>query len=325
MKRNIDHYDYPELNEIKAVLEAVGMPSRLYNARSVLTLAAITEVSSGKWSKISENYKSVHDIIVYINEKYPNKAGFDSSGYKENSRESFRDETIHPWIEAGLVEERSGLATNDRNNAYRLTGHAAALLRRFGSNDWAESLDAYLKAHPKYVDMQKQVKNIDPGYEVDYGGLKFTLGRSPHNKLQQQILDNFARRFAPGAELLYIGDTKDKGLCKNDARMRELGIDVFEKTSKIPDVILYDKKNNRILFVEAYHSTGEFTPDRVNGIKKALKISADTEVAFITAFENTKKMLSVYRNIAWDTDIWVVEDETHMTHKNGDNFIGRKL
>ena len=325
MKRNIKEYSYQELNEAMAILVALGMPPRLCGARSVLTLAAITEVSSGKWSKISENFKSIHDIILYINEKYPNKAGFDTSGYKENSRESVRDETIRPWIEAGLVEERSGLATNDRNNAYRLTGHAAALFRRFGTDEWEESLEAYLAVHPKYIDMQKQVKDIDLGYEVDYGGLKFSLGRSPHNKLQQQILENFARRFAPGAELLYIGDTKDKGLCKNEKRMKELGIDVFEKTSKIPDVILYDGKNDRILFIEAYNSTGEFTPDRVNGIKRALQISPDTEVAFITAFATTKKMLGVYQNIAWDTDIWVVEDETHMTHKNGDNFIGRKL
>ena len=35
--------------------------------------------------------------------------------------------------------------------------------------------------------------------------------------------------------------------------------------------------------------------------------------------------LKVYKKIAWDTDIWVAEDETHMTHKNGDKFIGRKL
>jgi len=38
-----------------------------------------------------------------------------------------------------------------------------------------------------------------------------------------------------------------------------------------------------------------------------------------------KKALKVFPNIAWDTDIWIVEDETHMIHKNGDKFIGRKL
>jgi hypothetical protein len=49
------------------------------------------------------------------------------------------------------------------------------------------------------------------------------------------------------------------------------------------------------------------------------------EVAFVTAFASTKKMLQVFQKIAWDTDIWVAEDETHLTHKNGDRFVGRKL
>lgn len=88
---------------------------------------------------------------------------------------------------------------------------------------------------------------------------------------------------------------------------------------------LYDKVNKRLLLVEAYNSTGEFTTDRVNRIKKALNVTADTEVAFVTAFANTKKMLQVYKKIAWDTDIWVAEDETHMTHKNGDRFMGRRI
>lgn len=125
--------------------------------------------------------------------------------------------------------------------------------------------------------------------------------------------------------MLYIGDTKDKFLCKNDRRMKELGVDVFNETSKIPDIILFDEKNNRLLFIEAYNSTGEFTFDRIKKIKQSLRISPDTEIAFVTAFATTKKMLNTYKRIAWDTDIWVAEDETHMTHKNGDRFIGRKL
>ena len=325
MKRVIDKYDYPELNDARYMLIALGMPDTLYNPRCVMTLVSLAEVSDGKWNKLSEGYKGTHDIITYINSHYPNKAGLDSSGYSENSRETFRKHTIYPWIEAGLLEGKPGLPTNDKNNSYRLTSNAALLLRHYGTADWEEYLDAYFQTHDRYVDIQKQVKDIDFGYEINYGGMTFELGRSPHNRLQKKVLEVFARYFASGAELLYIGDTKDKGLCKRDERMKELGVDVFEQTSKIPDIIMYDNNNKRLLLIEAYNSTGEFTVDRVKSIKGALNISTDTEVAFITAFENTKKMLQVYRRIAWDTDIWVAEDETHMTHKNGDRFMGRKL
>lgn len=49
----------------------------------------------------------------------------------------------------------------------------------------------------------------------------------------------------------------------------------------------------------------------------------DIEVAFVTAFATTKKMLQVYPKIAWDTEIWIAEEATHLTHKNGDRFMGR--
>lgn len=34
-------------------------------------------------------------------------------------------------------------------------------------------------------------------------------------------------------------------------------------------------------------------------------------------------MLQVYAKVAWDTEIWIAEEPTHLTHKNGDKFIGR--
>ena len=233
MKRIVDNYDYPELNEAKAILIAIGMPVELYNPRSVMIFASIACIKNSKWNKISEEYKSTHEMIDYINNNFPNKAGLDKSNYSENSREIFRKNTIYPWIEAGILEAKTGLPTNDKNNSYRFTADAASLFRHFGTSDWNDYLDAYLKNHQKYADILKQVKEIDLGYEINYNDLNFHLGRSAHNKLQKLILEKFARIFSPGAELLYIGDTADKDLCKNDKRMKELGVDVFEKTSKI--------------------------------------------------------------------------------------------
>lgn len=168
----------------------------------------------------------------------------------------------------------------------------------------------------------KQIKAIGKGYPVTYAGMTFHLKSSKHNKLQKLILDEFAPRFASGAKLLYIGDATDRTLTIDKKEMERLGIHVFDDISVLPDIVLYDEKNDRILFVEAYSSTGEFSLERVRKILSLCK--TDSEIAFVTAFEKTRKMLSVYPKIAWDTDIWVAEDATHMTHKNGDKFLGRK-
>ncbi len=326
MKRIVKNYEYDVLNDIREILQSIGMPEKYYNPRCVLVLAACLEMTPGKkWNSISEAYHGTHDIIKFINENYPNKAGLDGKGYQENSRETIRDESLKPFVSAAIMEEKAGLASNDRNNSYRITAQFASLLRKFKTDLWEEELKIYLETHETYSIKIKQVRDIEPGYSVNYNGLEFNLDRSAHNKLQKWILEDFVRYFASGSLLLYIGDTSDRKLCCDYEKMEELGIRVLSDSAKLPDVILYDEKNNRILFIEAYSSTGEFNIDRVNYIKSLCNCKKGTEVAFITAFSNTKKMLQVYPKIAWDTDIWVAEDATHMTHKNGDKFIGRPL
>ena len=69
------------------------------------------------------------------------------------------------------------------------------------------------------------------------GNITVKLGLSAHNKLQKQILEEFVPNFASGSELLYIGDTSDRTLQRDDKRLSELGIKILEDTSKLPDII----------------------------------------------------------------------------------------
>ena len=276
MKRNVEKYDYQVLNDAKNILMEIDMPKELYNPRCVMIFCACAQMIDGKsWRHISEEYMSVHDIIKYVNDVFPNKAGLDKKGYQENSRETFRDETLKRWV------------------------------------------------YESYSKKLKQVKSLPKGYDVTCGNITVKLGLSAHNKLQKQILEEFVPNFASGSELLYIGDTSDRTLQRDDKRLSELGIKILEDTSKLPDIILYDADKNRIIYVEAYSSTGEFNKDRVDYINTYCSYKNDIEVAFVTAFATTKKMLQVYPKIAWDTEIWIAEEATHLTHKNGDRFMGR--
>ncbi len=137
-----------------------------------------------------------------------------------------------------------------------------------------------------------------------------------------QILNDFKPVFAPKAELLYVGDTKNRHLHAKEERMKELGIDVYNDTMKLPDITMYDSERKRILFIEAYYSSGEFTLDRVEEIKKHCHCPEDIDLVFITAFPDSKKLKKAFDSIAWDTEIWLADNPTHMIHKNGDKFIG---
>lgn len=327
MKRIVTHYEYSCLNDAFDILTSIGMPANLTNPRSVMTLAAMAEMSPGKkWRNASEAYHGTHFIVEFINTHFPNKAGLDNCPYAENSRETFRKSNIKPWISAGILEPKAGLATNDRDNSYRFSSYFASLIRCYGTDQWNERLVDYNETHMSYAEYLKQTKTVERDYIAEYDGSKISLKKSAHNKLQMDILKKLIPLVSIGKpELLYIGDATDRDLWQKNERLEELGIHILSESGNLPDIILYDKLVNRMIFIEAYHSTGPFTLDRVNSIKSLCQCEYGTEAAFITAFDSTSKMLKHYKEVAWDTEIWSADEPTHLLHKNGDKFLGRLL
>ena len=306
-----------KVKEMQSILIDIEMPQKLTNLRSVLTLLAMAKLTNDKnWKQTSEDYSRIHDLIAFINEHYPDKDGTDSKrgGYSENSRESFRKESIALFRDAEIIEDSNEASTNSGNTSYRLRSETARLFKSFGSDRWEDELSRYKRYHEAYKDKYNQLRKIDKGLSVQYGGKEFTLKRSSHNKLQKMILDEFATRFASGAELLYIGDAADRDTVKNIDRMEELGIHVFNKSALLPDIILFDNAKNRIMFIEAYDSTGEMTSMRVAKLKELCSVPENIELYFVTAFLTKKKMISKLLNIAWETHVWVAEEPDHMIH-----------
>lgn len=316
-------YPYKKMNEMKAILETLQMPSKLKNTRTVLTLLAIARMrENSKWSAAEESYSRPHDMIVFMNEHYPDKGGTDSKrgGYSENSRETIRDDTVTPLCNIAVLEH-NGAKSQSEKSAYRLTKEFAMLLRAYGTEGWQEEVDFYLLTHQTYEEKYSQIRQIDKGMSVTYNGEEFQLKRSPHNKLQVAILEDFAPTFVSGAKLLYIGDTKKRELVKDYKLLEQLNVKVLDH-AMLPDIILYQEEKRWLVFVEAYTSTGELTVERVEKIKEYCKeCPPDIQIIFVTAFSSLKKCQQKLLSIAWDTEIWVAEEPTHMIHKNGNKFI----
>lgn len=152
MKRKVKCYEYDCLNDALNILKSIGMPDTLTNPRSVMTLAALAEMYPGqKWRNASESYHGTHHIVEFINTHFPNKAGLDTCPYAENSRETFRKDTIKPWISAGILEPKAGLATNDKDNSYRFSSYFAALLRSYNTEQWNERLTSVYRNRPNII------------------------------------------------------------------------------------------------------------------------------------------------------------------------------
>jgi type II restriction enzyme len=146
------------------------------------------------------------------------------------------------------------------------------------------------------------------------------LSPGKHNEVQAAIVEAFAARFAPGACLLYLGDTAKKNLHIDAGRLAALGAPVTEH-DKLPDVILHDEKRNRVFLIEAVTSHGPMTPKRVVELEAMFTV-CQVPLIYVSAFPNFAEFRKHLKTIAWETEVWIAEIPDHLIHFNGDRFLG---
>lgn len=263
------------------------------------------------WSETTNEWIRIHDIIQFVNTFY-------DMSYAENSRETFRKQALHRFRTAALIED-NGKATNSPNYRYRLTEETVEMLRTMGTPAWKTSVKRFLYYHEKLIDLyvSKKKMTIMP---VNINGESFKFSTGKHNELQKAIIEEFAPRFAPNSECLYVGDTIEKDLVKNVEKLKELGFEITLH-DKMPDIVLYRKDKDWIYFVESVTSVGPMDPNRILEITEMTKDVTAGKI-FVTAFLDFKTYKKFAEDLAWETEVWIAEMPEHMIHLNGDRFMG---
>lgn len=278
-------------------------------ALTMLGLANLKEDDSFK--KASNDWIRMHDVIQFINENY-------GVTYAENSRETFRKQAMHHFRNAALIED-NGKATNSPNYRYRITSEFLNVLKSIGTKKAKLALQNFLSVHEKLIDTYASKKTM-PMMPVKINNVDYVLSPGSHNELQKAILEEFAPRFAPNSECLYVGDTTNKDLVKNVDKLSELGFEITLH-DKMPDVVLYRADKNWLYFIEAVDSVGPMSPERVIDIQRMTK-NVNCGKIFVTAFLDFKKYKRFSEQLAWETEVWIAEMPDHMIHLNGDKFLG---
>jgi len=147
--------------------------------------------------------------------------------------------------------------------------------------------------------------------------LKLSAGK--HNEVQAAIVEQFAPRFANGGILLYLGDTAKKDLFLDEQGLKDLGIPI-DQHSKLPDVVILDTNRNWLFLIEAVTSHGLVSPKRLLELENFLKDCKVGKV-YVSAFPNMAEFKKHSSNIAWETEVWLMEVADHMIHFNGDRFM----
>lgn len=300
------------IEQTASLLEEMKVPVQQRNQMCCLVLLAMADLlPHSKWSKAQNNWKRIHDLITFIDEGYGVK-------YAENSRESIRKQALHHFRYAAFIED-NGRPTNSPDYRYRLTDEMLNLIRSYGSRRWMSNRKAFFELHKGLIDLYDSKRKFAK-IPVIINGTSFTFSPGRHNNLQKEIIEEFAPRFAPGAECLYVGDTSKKDLVVDETRLAQLRIEMTVH-DKLPDVILYSADKNWLYFVEAVTSVGPMTPFRVKQLRDMTASSCAGRI-YVTAFSDLKTYKRFAAQLAWDTEVWIAEMPDHMIHLNGDRFLG---
>lgn len=301
-----------KIDEAREFLHLVGMPKAQQADICCYVILAMAGIKPDMaWSEATNDWIRIHDIIQFANVHY-------GATYAENSRETFRKQALHRFRTAALVED-NGMATNSPNYRYRLTEETLRMLKTMKTSAWGNALQRFLQYHDRLVDIYTSKKKMTM-MPVKINGTDFKFSVGKHNELQKAIIEEFAPRFAPNSECLYVGDTTEKDLVKNIDKLTELGFEITLH-DKMPDVVLYREDKNWIYFVESVTSVGPMDPKRILEITEMTQGVIAGKI-FVTAFLDFKTYKKFSEELAWETEVWIAEMPEHMIHLDGDKFLG---
>jgi adenine-specific DNA-methyltransferase len=141
-----------------------------------------------------------------------------------------------------------------------------------------------------------------------------------HSQLIKDIITEFGPRYAPGAELLYVGDAGSKMGHFDKETFKTLGL-TFDRHGKFPDVVLYLRSRNWLLLIESVTSHGPVDAKRHADLAILFK-NSKSGIVYVTAFPDRQTMGKYLNEISWETEVWIANAPTHLIHFNGERFLG---
>lgn len=282
---------------------------------TLLAMAGIKPATP--WADATQPRVNPHGVIEFARDHH-------SKNYAENTRETIRRQAIHQFVQGGILvrnPDDPSLPTNSPRTHYALTDEALATIRAFGTSGFKSRAAAFQKAvggglaerYSRPRSRSSVPLKLPNGDEV-------VLSPGKHNALQRDIVADFLPRFAPGATLLYLGDTDHKTLFVQGDALAGLGIPVTQH-DKLPDVVAIDTQRSWLFLVEAVTSHGPVSPKRHLELEQALG-GCKVGRVYVSAFRDFKEFKRHADQIAWETEVWIAEAPTHMLHFNGDRFYG---
>lgn len=307
-----------KIKEAQVILKALGLAEQQQNEMAGLTLLALCGVTPrARWADATGKSLSVtKGVMVFVSEIYKKK-------YAANTRETFRRFVLHQFTQAGVTNynpDDPTLPVNSPKAHYALTQQALVVIQAFGTNKFeklSKSFRSSLEVRQQQYQNKRDIKRI-PLKLPD--GKEVLLSPGKHNEIEAAVVHEFGPRFAKGAKLLYLGDTENKEIIFEKEKLQAIGSKIIDH-GKLPDVILYLEDKKWLYLIEAVSSHGPVSQKRVQELKDIFP-SSDYGIVYVSAFPDFTEFRKHLKDIAWDTEVWLVDSPDHLVHFNGDRFMG---
>jgi adenine-specific DNA-methyltransferase len=299
------------------ILKTLGFPRAQLNDRSALALLALLNMMpSHKWAQAEKPLMGITPIMTFCLQHY-------GVAYAPNTRETFRRQTMHQFVDAGLVianPDDPKRPVNSPKCCYQIEPIAYELLKMFGKKEWDLHLREYLsrkgtlaKKYARAREMTKIPVQLSDGMKID-------LTPGSHNELLRNVVMEFCPRFTPGGKVIYIGDTGGKWKHIDSLSFKELGLEV-DSHGKMPDLMVYYTEKQWVVVIEVVTSHGPVDAKRRGELSKLFEHVKD-KLVYVTAFQTKSFMAKYLSEISWETEVWVAENPDHLIHFNGKRFLG---
>lgn len=306
-----------KLEEALAIVKALGLPRAQQNERSALCLLALCNMTpEKKWSQAEAPHIGITPIMDWARDHY-------GTNYAPNTRETFRRQTMHQFMAAGISlynPDDPTRAVNSPKAVYQISPEVFALIRVYGTKGWNAALQSFLKQQESLAKRYAREREMVKVPVALPEGKQIELSPGAHSELIKAIIEVFAPCFAPGSIPVYAGDTGDKWGYFDEDLLASLGVTI-DSHGKMPDVVLYYKAKNWLLLVESVTSHGPVDGKRHEELA-TLFSKAKPGIVYVTAFPNRATMARYLGEIAWETEVWVADAPTHLIHFNGERFLG---
>lgn len=152
LNEEINHMDTSEasdpllvqkrIDEALDILKKFGLPKSQQNERSAMTLLALLNLAPNQdWSESNRPLIGITPIMDFCRLTYDRH-------YAPNTRETFRRQTMHQFVEAGLAiynPDKPDRPVNSPKACYQIGPEAYDALIAYDTSEWAQKLESFLQ------------------------------------------------------------------------------------------------------------------------------------------------------------------------------------